>query len=288
MEEENDDRPLVKDLLEQHASKLAELRAILEKEDSYSKEHYDNIWMLRFLLSHKKASKASAAAIRTMKFRQERKLNELGDIRNKLVDYMDHQSDRYFDITKKYLTFCTANTAFMYAQPDRDHGLVQIISPGQIDMERLVENMSLEEVLDAYLMLNEIAYQIIDEVTRRTGKLTKLLRILDFSGFALSSFNGEYLKRDAAASKQLEDFYPQLLGTVIIADLASWATTIWKVFKPFFPKRFVEKMALVQPLKNSKDVKYFLKYVSKENLWERYGGNNSDWPVAQPFHLWKK
>lgn len=287
MKKENSDRPLVKDLLEQHASELAELRAILEKEESYSAQHYDDLWMLRFLLSHKKVSKASAAAISTMKFRQERKLNDFGDIRHKLIDHMDHKSDRCFDINKKFLTFCKGNTAIMFAQPDPDRGLIQIISPGQVDMAGIVANMSRAEVLDDYLMTNEIIYQILDEVTRRTGKLTKLLRIMDATGFGFGSFNSEYVKRDAAANKSLEDFYPQMLGKVIISDLGSWATAIWRVFKPFFPKRFVEKMAFVTPGKNSRDAKEFLQYMTKEDLWERYGGQNNAWPIAQPVHLWK-
>ena len=74
------DRPLVKDLLEEHGTKIEEIRAIIEKEDSYCKSYVD-IWMLRFILSHKKVSKASIAAIKTMKFRQEKKLNELVYIR---------------------------------------------------------------------------------------------------------------------------------------------------------------------------------------------------------------
>jgi hypothetical protein len=286
--EDKDDRPLVKALLKQHASKLTELRSILEKEDSFSEEHYDDLWMLRFLLSHKKVSKASAAAINTMRFRQEHKLNELGDIRHKLLDHMDHRSERYFDINKKYLAFCKSNTALMYAQPDLDRGLIQIISPRHIDMAAVVENMSVDEVLNLYLMTNEIIYQILDEVTRRTGRLTKLLRIMDATGFAFSSFNGDYVKRDAAANKQLEDFYPQMLGKVIISDMASWATTVWRLFKPFFPKRFVEKMALVKPGKNSRDAREFLRYISEDDLWERYGGKNADWPIAQPVHLWEK
>lgn len=98
MDEETDDRPLIKDLLHEHACDLAELGVILEKETSYSKQHYDDNWMLRFLLSHKSVKKASAAATPTMQFRKERNLNELGDIRHKLLDHFEHNSDRYFDI----------------------------------------------------------------------------------------------------------------------------------------------------------------------------------------------
>jgi len=288
MEDEKDERPLVKDLLEQYASKIAELRVIIEKDDSYSKEHYDDIWMLRFLLSHKKVSKASRAALHTMKFRQERKMNELGDIRHKMTDCMDLQSHRQFDIHRKFNTFFKANTAFMVTQPDGDRGLVNIICLKDLDMQGLVENMSRDEVLESYLLFNEIVYQILDEVTRRTGKLTKLFRISDLTDFPLRSVNAKYVKRDAAANKEMEDLYPQMLGTIVYVNAPGWANALWRVFKPFFPKRFLEKLAFVNPLKYPNDVKYFLKYISKDNLVERYGGNNSNWPVPSPSHLWKK
>lgn len=282
----NDHRPFTKDLLEQHSSDLSEMRAILEKEDNYSKEHYDDIWMLRFLLTHKKVKKASSVAIKTMNFRKEYKLNELGDVRNKLVDHMDHKSDRYFDIMKKALTFAKDSTAIMYAQPDQDRCLIQIICPDQLDMASQVVGMTHDEVLNLYIYANEMIYQVLDEVTRRTGRLTKLLRIIDASSFSMSTFNREWAKRDAAANKQLEDFYPQMLGKVIISNIGSWFTVIWRLLKPVCPKRMVEKLAFVQPHKYSSDAAFFLPFVSKDNLWKRYGGNSSDWPVTQPSHLW--
>jgi len=286
--EEQDERPLVKDLLEKHANKIAELKAILEKEESYSAEHYDDLWVLRFLLSHKKVSKASKAAIHTMNFRQERKMNEMGDVRWRANDHTDPQSDRIFPCQRKYMEFCKTKDALMFTQPDPDRGVVQIIFPGKIDMTGVVDNMTADELLEGYLLGNEVVFQIVDEVTRRTGRLTKVLRIMDGSDFALSSFNSDYIKRDAAANKQLEDFYPQLLGTVVYANMPGWAHAIWRMFKPFFPKRFVEKVAVVQPLKYPKDTKYFLKYVSKDKLWEKYGGDNSTWPVEPMSHLWEK
>ena len=111
---------------------------------------------------------------------------------------------------------------------------------------------------------------------------------MDLSDFSLSSFNGEYVKRDAAANKQLEDFYPQMLGTVLYVNMPSWANAIWRIFKPFFPKQFIEKLAIVEPLKRPKDIKHFLKYVTKDNLMERYGGSDSNWPIPSPSHLWKE
>lgn len=101
-----DDRSLVKDLLAEHATKLNEMRAILEKEETYSKEHYDDLWMLHFLPTHKKVSKASDAAIKTMKFREENKLNEREDIRHKILDNRDPTARHTFECTKKYVQYC--------------------------------------------------------------------------------------------------------------------------------------------------------------------------------------
>ena len=287
-EDVKDDRPLIKDLLEHHAVEIDELRTIIEKEDTYSKDLYDEIWMLRYLLSHKKVSKASDAAIKTMRYRQEKKLNELGDIRNKIIDHRNREDGRTFDIQKKYLQFSRDSTGLMYAQPDLDRGVVEIVTPSKLDMLSIVKNMSLDDVLDMYILCNEIVYQILDDVTRRTGRLTKALKILDFTDFGLSGFHWQYARRDIAARRQIETLYPQLLGKVVLVNVGSWFATMWKVMKPILPKSSVEKISFVQPGKNANDVSHFLKYVSADNLWERYGGANKDWPVTPPVHLWEK
>mmetsp|Transcript_17812 Transcript_17812/g.26350 ORF Transcript_17812/g.26350 Transcript_17812/m.26350 type:complete len:288 (+) Transcript_17812:138-1001(+) len=287
MEEEKDNRPLVKDLLEKHASQLVELRNILEKEESYCKERYDDLWMLRFLLSHKKVSKASAAAISTMNFRKDRKINELGDIRHKMINHLEAEtSDRNFEIHRKHMKFCHSPLAIIYALPDPDRGLIQILTPKYMDQENFVKEISLEETVEVTLYGNEIIFQVLDDITRRTGKLTKLLRIMDMEGYALKDFNRALMKRDAAANKALEDHYPGSLGTCIVIDAPSWINAVWKVVKPLFPKKFVEKIAFAD-IKNPKDVKYFLKYVTRDKLWERYGGNNPEWPPSPPSQFWK-
>lgn len=283
----NDDRPLVKDLLEQHASALAELRAVIEKEDTYSEEHYDDLWMLRFLLTHKKVPKASAAAINTMKFCRERGMNELGRRLEQAGGSHGTSIGPLLQYWQKILGLLQVGNCF-HACSARSRSWARSNNVSRrIDMAGIVEKMSQEEVLESYLMSNEIMYQILDEVTRRTGKLTKLLRIMDMTDFSVASFNKEYLRRDAAANKEMEDFYPQLLGTVTFSVMASWATIIFRVFQSVVSQKICREGGPRETRQNSKDSKYFLRYVSKDNLWERYGGKNSDWPVAPPVHLWK-
>lgn len=285
-----DNRLLVQDLLAEHTEKLAQLRNILEKEETYSKERYDDLWMLRFLLSHKlKVSKASAAAIRTMKFRQERKLNELGDVRHKLMDHLEeNKTDRNFDIHKKYMSNCHSPLAIIYAIPDPDRGIVQRIDPALIDTQKSVETMSFDETIDAYLLVNEIMYQILDDTTRRTGKLTQVLRIMELGDFTMKMLNLKYMKRDAAANKAIEDYYPCLLGKCINNNPPAAAVAAWKIIQPLFPKRFVQKLAFCAPTKHAADAQHFLEYIARENLWERYGGTNTEWPPKPATFLWEK
>mmetsp|Transcript_5661 Transcript_5661/g.6930 ORF Transcript_5661/g.6930 Transcript_5661/m.6930 type:complete len:290 (+) Transcript_5661:116-985(+) len=276
---EIDSRPLVSELLEKNASQILELRSILQVDPNFVAEKYDDVWMLRYLLSHKKVKKASVAAINTMKFRKEYKLNDFGDIRHKVPDHFNLDSNQHIEASKKFISaYYKSNTAIMHTQPDKDRGVVTYIIANQGNMDKVVETMTKEEILLAYSYNNEITYQILDEITRRTGRLTKVLKIMDLTDMPLSAMNKKYMKLDAEANKQLEDFYPQLLGSALVVNPPGWLDALWKVLRPLFPKRFVEKLNLITPTKNKDDLKYFLKFVSKNNIPERYGGDDKAWP----------
>lgn len=73
----NDARPSVKDLIEDHRKTICEIKSDLEKDPLYSPHKHDDLWILRFVLSHKSNSKvATQAAKTTLLFRQEHKLDE--------------------------------------------------------------------------------------------------------------------------------------------------------------------------------------------------------------------
>lgn len=274
----NDKRPLLTELLHEHAAPIAALKAKIQHHPCYVKDRYDDIWILRFFLSHKNVTKASAAAIDTMEYRSENKLNEMGDIRHKLFDHTNPHSELNFDVHKKYLSMCHSWNAVMHTLPNLDHGLVTYILAKNCPMSKLASEMTAEEIQDVYMLTNESIYQILDEISRRTGRLTKLLRVIDLKGVSLSSFNLEYARRDAACNKELQNYYPQLLGSVLFVNPPSFMLATWKIVLPLFPKSFAEKIQFVCPSKNPNDIKYFLRYVKEDDLDERYGGNNKVWP----------
>jgi len=293
----HENRPFVKDLLAEYSAAIAVVRDSIQNDEDcevlFNKgenpKRYDNIWILRYVLSHKgNAKSASKAALKTIKFREEKKLNELGDIRHRLrnLGVANDTSSSGSEPLPGYLLYekyCGDHTAFL-TLPDKDRGIILYCDVGQIDMVGIAEGLSDEDMKDNLLYSNEAIFQVLDDVTRRTGRLTKQMKIIDMGSVSLLKMNRAYIKRDGACSKALEDYYPQLLGTFFVANSPSWLSVVWSALRPFFPKRFVEKVDFLPPLskiKKSKEahLKPILRYVSEEHLPERYGGQNKEWPL---------
>jgi hypothetical protein len=295
--ESYEERPLIKDLLEKHADAISSVRVVILADDDgraiYHKgdnaQRYDDIWILRYVLSHKGVVKsAGKSALKTIKFREEKKMNELGDIRHRLMNHGVDKTDESSDIEpvpgfEMFGRYCRENAVFV-TLPDKDRGIILYCDLGQIDQDGLAAGMNEEDMTEYALHGNEAIFQVLDDVTRRTGRLTKQMKIIDMGNVFLSKMNRAYIKRDAACSKALEDFYPQLLGAMFIANSPSWVSALWSALRPFFPKRVAEKIDFLPPLSKMKAakktlLKSILRYVSEENLSERYGGKNKEWPL---------
>ena len=289
----HDDRPFIKDLLEEHSEAIASVKEILLADEIgnkiYSKgdnhKRYDEIWTLRYILSHKGNVKSAAkAALKTIKFRDEKKMNELGDIRHMLrnLGTGSDTDDSGLPHLNLFNTFCGENAAFC-TLPDPDRGIVLYCDLGQIDQDAIANNMDEEMMTEYNLHANEAVFQVLDHVTRKTGRLTKQLKVIDMKNVSFLSMNRAYIKRDGAVNKSLEDYYPQILGSMLVANAPSWLNALWAAMRPFFPKRTVEKVDFLPSLSKLKSNKSYLKpilrYVSEENLPERYGGQNKEWPL---------
>mmetsp|Transcript_10030 Transcript_10030/g.11130 ORF Transcript_10030/g.11130 Transcript_10030/m.11130 type:complete len:307 (-) Transcript_10030:217-1137(-) len=281
----HDDRPFISDLLKEYSSEIESVRNIIQDDNLYNKgdnsTRYDDIWILRFLLSHKKnVEKAAKAAIKTMHYREEMKLNELGDIRHRTGSITGPTSIQ-FPMVVKYQSFCKNPSDIINTLPNKDRGIVTYLNIGGVNTKKLAKEMSVEDIQEAYMYSNECTFQVLDEVTRRTGKLTKWLKILDCDGLYFTDLSMKYVQKDGAANKASDCFYPQLLGAMLIVNSPSWAQNIWKVIRPFFPVRVVEKINFFGSDINPEDKKHFLRYISEESLPEKYGGNNKEWPNVE-------
>merc|ERR1712238_25413 len=318
----HDERPLISDLLLKHSTEIEFVRNKIQDEELYKKDtaaaaaadakhhlrrsgrRYDDLWILRYILSHGENGDLDAAvnaAIQTMIFRDAKKLNNDKDydLRYRMQNVGDtHDTELFHSMFAAATTTCTGTAtplpgwkklndccgehASMMIQPDVKRGPILIFDMSTFDQDLVYELFSPEELLESNIYTNECIFQVVDEVTRQTGKLTKYCKIINCAGAQLSKINRQYLQADAAVSKQLENMYPQLVGTVFILNSPSWISLIWSFMSMIMPKRMVSKIDIVPPINSTSKEKYlqpFLKYISQEHLPEKLGGMNTQLPL---------
>jgi hypothetical protein len=212
-------------------------------------------------------------------------LNELGDIRHRLRGHGvadEENNSEPLPGFERFEKFSGENGVFI-TLPDKDRGIIFYIDVGKVDMHGITDVTSEEEMKEYMMFANEAVSQVLDDVTRRTGRLTKQIKIMDMGNVYYRKMSRAYIKRGAACSKALQDYYPQFLGCMYIANSPSWLSTVWSALRPFFPKRLVEKIDFLPPSSKLKKSKSFLKsltgYVTLEHVPERYGGLNKEWPL---------
>ena len=117
-----DKRPSVKFLIEENCQSIDEVKRDLQTDPLYDTNKHDDLWILRFLMSHKKKPKAAAKAAKTtLVVRKEQNLDE-GDIRA----YPVGQESKSEGL-KRYLKYCT-DDALSFVVPDPQRGVIAFCS----------------------------------------------------------------------------------------------------------------------------------------------------------------
>jgi hypothetical protein len=124
----------------------------------------------------------------------------------------------------------------------------------------------------------EWMFQVLDSTTRRTGRLTKGIRFVDLGGFSLRQNNRECINRNAKNARECQDHYPQMLASIYVINVIPIFQGAYRLLKPLLPKRFVEKLNIINPVKSKKEKMLLLKHISVEDLPVRFGGDFEEWP----------
>eukprot|EP00545_Synedropsis_sp_CCMP1620_P007905 CAMPEP_0119011352 /NCGR_PEP_ID=MMETSP1176-20130426/5615_1 /TAXON_ID=265551 /ORGANISM="Synedropsis recta cf, Strain CCMP1620" /LENGTH=229 /DNA_ID=CAMNT_0006964163 /DNA_START=129 /DNA_END=815 /DNA_ORIENTATION=+ len=210
-----DDRPVVLDLIEKNKKQIGEIREELKKDPLYIPKKHDELWIVRFFLSHKKVKPAVRAAKYTLQFRKEHNLDAV-DIRGQCID-----KNVPNPTLAKYLSHCD-DDAGTFSIPDKRRSVLHYVRLAGIKQHDLVENLTREEWLPVYLHFTEWSFQWLDYITRTTGRLTKLLRLIDLKGLKMSMLNIENISRDGKAMGAMEDCYPQALHSIKLCNAPAW------------------------------------------------------------------
>ena len=73
---------------------------------------------------------------------------------------------------------------------------MSIIQLCKLDIDRIAAETSKEETFEWYLYHHEAIFQVSDEITRRTGRLTKMTQSVDMANMQMLKTNLTYIKRD--------------------------------------------------------------------------------------------
>jgi CRAL/TRIO domain len=272
-----DHRPDVHELIRENRLAIDKLAEALRNSDDplYQPSKHDDLWILRFVLSHKGKHKASLKAIRhTLQYRQEMGWDGR-DIRYRLPGTSNVDCPALLEIQQ----YSSADT-FLWCLPHGDLGTVCMFSRyAGYDQHSLIANVDECKWQPAFSYFAEWAFQWCDYITRTTGRLTKNLRLIDFAGMSFRDNNSELSRRDSKAMSYTEDCYPQLLQGVIICHGPTWITAVWRLIRPLLPKRLTEKVDFMNPTANETDRQRLRTLLPAEVLPERFGGEYQPWPV---------
>jgi hypothetical protein len=259
----HDKRPATRDLIQKHHANITKLRKSLSKDPLYDPIKHDSLWLLRFLLSHHTVAEALPAAQNFLQYRHEKKLDD-SDLRLHVPSVVN-------PLTADFFKCFDAPDAMVYSQPDPDRGVVLYVHLADINQTKLA---SISDDNWPFWYFLEWMFQMLDSVTRRTGRLTKGIRFVDLERYSMAQNHRETVNRNAQNARDCQDHYPQMLASVFVVNAPSVFTVCFRIIKPLLPKRFVEKFDILPKHHTEK----LLPYMSLEDIPTRYGGKNESWP----------
>ena len=132
---EEDDRPSVKALIDEHRKMIDKVKAEVQQEDLYDPTKHDDLWFLRFCMSHKKSKPAIKAAKHTLKFREEHNL-DLKDIRDRKPQ--DVKEGILHDFWRKKMV---TDEALVLTLPDKRRSVVVFLKFADIEQHESVKTV---------------------------------------------------------------------------------------------------------------------------------------------------
>lgn len=209
----------VEPLVEEYQPEIAQLREaiggqrVLEEMEAlqpYTK--FDDIFLLRYLITHKKdVDNAAKNVIQTLQYRKDNneKLNKLVE---RGIDENDATVHKF--LTVGFTGYCVGGWPVM------------CVRVGFSSLRNLMNNLSSEEVTEFLGMNSFMEYLYADILTRKTGHFTKNISIVDLNGVTVYGTDMRFLKCLGANSTANAVMYPQLLGKTIFLNAPSFMRAI--------------------------------------------------------------
>ena len=121
---------------------------------------------------------------------------------------------------------------------------VQIIRAGKSNTRAWMNRFAAEHVVETMNFGKEQAFLRADAATRRTGRLVKMVTVIDMHSSRLSDNDNRFFKALGRASKESELFYPQLLEMTVAINVPSYMNLLWPIAKRIMPAKTLAKFRI--------------------------------------------
>ncbi|KAG1665206.1 hypothetical protein FOA52_002608 [Chlamydomonas sp. UWO 241] len=191
---------------------------------------YDDIWLLRFLLSSKgDVNEAEVRARACLTWRKDKaELLELA---------LEGKVPPYFDAFTKYT--CTGSHGQAL-----DGDYIFIVRAGICNGKALLQELSVEEVIDCLMLRKEQAFLLMDAATRKTGRLCKCIAVNDLNHATVANMHRQFMHAIAQSSKLTELYYPQFLDAAVMVNPPAVMKVVISTMRGLMPKKTQELMRM--------------------------------------------
>ncbi|OQS01929.1 Outer Dynein Arm Light Chain 2 [Thraustotheca clavata] len=243
-------------LLVEHDDAINELRRLVK---DVLEPQYDDVWLLRFLISNGTPSASEEPVRYTIKWRAGRKVL-LEKIRNGASAPFHDEITKYQVIGDHKHTSLGEPLFFVRV------GLCNAIS--------LMNNVSYNDILEYMLLSREKMVADLEVKTRSQRKLIKGISVLDFAGYSLRwGTEPRFSKLLGECSELMEKMYPQLIGQSILVNTPSYFSWFFRVLKPFLSESTLSKIVVCPGGTSIADCPYMSKYLVLSDLPSFLGGD---------------
>jgi hypothetical protein len=234
--------PNVDELIALHHGAVARVLALCEGAPGFrpgsGSGFHDEIFALRFLISHQMVAEKAAAAMRTtLEWRLRNRVDEIREFVRAAPQeaFPGHlHMGRHFPMSIHI--------------PADDWPPFMLIEAARLDPTELMRHISIDDFVVYSMHMSEKMAAACDDITRRTRHLTKAVRVVAMGGLRLKHASMGFARAASAAAQDHVDCYPQNLGNLFLCNVPYPLKVVWDTaVVPLLPSRVVEKTGVLNP-----------------------------------------
>eukprot|EP00475_Leptophrys_vorax_P000034 TRINITY_DN1001_c0_g1_i1.p1 TRINITY_DN1001_c0_g1~~TRINITY_DN1001_c0_g1_i1.p1 ORF type:complete len:413 (-),score=111.76 TRINITY_DN1001_c0_g1_i1:31-1269(-) len=196
----------------------------------------DEILIFRFLSGHDfDVEKCDKLIEESLKFRKEKNLDTIQAeaIRQEQMEFP--AAVKLFECMPHVISYGFT----------KDGSPLSIDRSGMIEPQLLVDTCSLEE-LELYTLYHlENKMHVLNELSRKTGKLVQGYKILDLTGLGMKHVHTKALGYMRHMTHAGQANYPEMLDKMIIVNVPAVFTAVWRLIKGMLQPRTQSKIILL-------------------------------------------